>query len=88
MTTLTSALNFGALITLSCCNAVLQIAAVPSCSDWAAWDGADATQLSPTVNQGSPDRPHATGAERSRCERSKHWGARPMQAGDAARSGI
>lgn len=38
MTNLTSALNFGALITLSCCNAVLQIAAVPSCSDWAGWD--------------------------------------------------
>ena len=39
MTNLTSALNFGALITLSCCNAVLQIAAVPSCSDGAAWGG-------------------------------------------------
>lgn len=33
MTTLTSALNYGALITLSCCNAVLQIAAAPACSD-------------------------------------------------------
>ena len=31
MTNLRSALNFGALITLSCCNAVLQIAAAPSC---------------------------------------------------------
>ena len=31
MTTLTSALNYGALITLSCCNAVLQIAAAPAC---------------------------------------------------------
>ena len=30
MTNLTSALNFEALITLSCCNAVLQIAAAPS----------------------------------------------------------
>jgi hypothetical protein len=33
MTNLTSALNYGALITLSCCNAVLQIAAAPACSD-------------------------------------------------------
>jgi hypothetical protein len=33
MTTLTSALNYGALITLSCCNAVLQIAAAPACFD-------------------------------------------------------
>ncbi|MFC5498675.1 hypothetical protein ACFPOE_14100 [Caenimonas terrae] len=33
MTTLTSALNYGALITLSCCNAVLQIAAAPVCAD-------------------------------------------------------
>ena len=33
MTTLTSALNYGALITLSCCNAVLQIAAAPACGD-------------------------------------------------------
>jgi hypothetical protein len=33
MTTLTSALNYGALITLSCCNAVLQIAAAPACID-------------------------------------------------------
>lgn len=33
MTTLTSALNYGALITLSCCNAVLQIAAAPACTD-------------------------------------------------------
>lgn len=33
MTTLTSALNYGALITLSCCNAVLQIAAAPACAD-------------------------------------------------------
>lgn len=33
MTTLTSALNYGALITLSCCNAVLQIAAAPVCTD-------------------------------------------------------
>lgn len=33
MTTLTSALNYGALITLSCCNAVLQIAAAPGCTD-------------------------------------------------------
>jgi hypothetical protein len=33
MTRLTSALNYGALITLSCCNAVLQIAAAPSCND-------------------------------------------------------
>ena len=33
MTTLTSALNYGALITLSCCNAVLQIAAAPMCAD-------------------------------------------------------
>ncbi len=31
MSTLTSALNYGALITLSCCNAVLQIAAAPAC---------------------------------------------------------
>lgn len=31
MTNLTSVLNFGALITLSCCNAVLQIAVAPSC---------------------------------------------------------
>lgn len=33
MTTLTSALNYGAVITLSCCNAVLQIAAAPACID-------------------------------------------------------
>lgn len=33
MTSLTSALNYGALITLSCCNAVLQIAAAPACTD-------------------------------------------------------
>ena len=33
MTNLTSALNYGALITLSCCNAVLQIAAAPACTD-------------------------------------------------------
>jgi hypothetical protein len=33
MTNLTSALNYGALITLSCCNAVLQIAAAPACPD-------------------------------------------------------
>ncbi len=33
MTTLTSALNYGALITLSCCNAVLQIAAAPACNE-------------------------------------------------------
>lgn len=33
MTTLTSALNYGALITLSCCCAVLQIAAAPACTD-------------------------------------------------------
>jgi hypothetical protein len=33
MTTLTSALNYGALITLSCCNAVLQIAAAPACTE-------------------------------------------------------
>lgn len=33
MSTLTSALNYGALITLSCCNAVLQIAAAPACTD-------------------------------------------------------
>ena len=30
MTNLRAALNFGALMTLSCCNAVLQIAAAPS----------------------------------------------------------
>lgn len=35
MTTLTSALNYGALITLSCCNAVLQIAVAPACGDLA-----------------------------------------------------
>lgn len=33
MNTLTSVLNYGALIALSCCNAVLQIAAAPACSD-------------------------------------------------------
>ena len=33
MNTLTSVLNYGALIALSCCNAMLQIAAAPSCSD-------------------------------------------------------
>lgn len=33
MTTLHSVLNYGAFITLSCCNAVLQIAAAPPCSD-------------------------------------------------------
>ena len=33
MTNLTSVLNYGALITLSCCNAVLQIAAAPACID-------------------------------------------------------
>ena len=33
MTTLSSALNYGALIALSCCNAVLQIAAAPVCTD-------------------------------------------------------
>lgn len=33
MTTLTSALNYGALITLSCCNAVLQIVLAPTCTD-------------------------------------------------------
>lgn len=33
MNTLTSALNYGALIALSCCNAALQIAAAPACSD-------------------------------------------------------
>ena len=33
MNTLTSVLNYGALIALSCCNAVLQIAAAPSCGD-------------------------------------------------------
>jgi hypothetical protein len=33
MNTLTSTLNYGALIALSCCNAALQIAAAPSCSE-------------------------------------------------------
>jgi hypothetical protein len=33
MSTLTSSLNYGALIALSCCNAVLQIAIVPACKD-------------------------------------------------------
>lgn len=39
MNTLTSALNYGALIALSCCNAALQIAAAPSCSDAASDSG-------------------------------------------------
>lgn len=33
MNTLTSTLNYGALIALSCCNAVLQIAAAPACPE-------------------------------------------------------
>jgi hypothetical protein len=36
MTTLTSVLNYGALITLSCCNAVLQVAGSSACKDNAA----------------------------------------------------
>ena len=34
MTTLTSVLNYGALISLSCCNAVLQIAGGSLCADF------------------------------------------------------
>jgi hypothetical protein len=33
MNALTSTLNYGALIALSCCNALLQIAATPACSE-------------------------------------------------------
>jgi hypothetical protein len=33
VSTLTSSLSYGALIALSCCNAVLQIAVVPACKD-------------------------------------------------------
>jgi hypothetical protein len=36
MTTLTSVLNYGALISLSCCNAVLQIAGGSVCADFSA----------------------------------------------------
>ena len=75
MTNFRSALNFGALITLSCCNAVLQIAAAPSCGDSVGWNADRATQLPSTAQPGMQGRLRATGVERSRCARSKQEGA-------------
>lgn len=87
MTNLTSALNFGALITLSCCNAVLQIAAVPGCNGLVEWHADRTTQLPPMVQPGVQGRLRATGIESSRCDRSKPMGAnRPMKTGADARN--
>jgi hypothetical protein len=55
MTTLTSALNYGALITLSCCNAVLQIAAAPACTE--AVPDSNWLACVPEVVRGDSERP-------------------------------